>query len=273
MARTACSFRVAPVASSSSPSPSSVVPSIVARGSRAGAGRRHILNRPCLSGASEPARFSRSTRSRLRAKEREREEAHLTAGSIYEVPVEYVGDGAEAPPEVSVDNYLRLPIEQYFIADPDAVTKISENMFVFQLPKLHFFNVWVAPAVTMSVQLDEEPKTKVNIQANECKVKGSKFIEKMKINDRLKIKVKTSLEQEQEKLKASSDLDIWCEIVPPFHLLPKSLLEKTCNAVLRTTLKTLLKSFMNELSADYKLWSTDTTYREERAKRSLTKTV
>ena len=54
----------------------------------------------------------------------------------------------------------------------------------------HFFNVWVAPAVTMSVQLDEEPKTKVNIQANECKVKGSKFIEKMKINDRLKIKVK-----------------------------------------------------------------------------------
>jgi len=85
--------------------------------------------------------------------------------------------------------------------------------------------------------------------------------------------VQTSLEQEQEKLKASSDLDIWCEIVPPFHLLPKSLLEKTCNAVLRTTLKTLLKSFMNELSADYKLWSTDTTYREERAKRSLTKTV
>ncbi len=83
----------------------------------------------------------------------------------------------------------------------------------------------------------------------------------------------TSLEQERENLKASSDLDIWCEIVPPFNVLPKALLEKTCNAVLRTTLKTLLKSFLKDLSDDYKQWSTDTAYREERAKRSLTKTV
>ena len=80
----------------------------------------------------------------------------------------------------------------------------------------HFFNVWVAPAVTMSVQLDEEPKTKVNIQANECKVKGSKFIEKMKINDRLKIKVK--VRESTHLLHSFPSLSL--------HLLPKTLLDQ-----------------------------------------------
>ena len=201
--------------------------------------------------------------------------AYLNANSAYEVAVEGVQG------EASIDNYLRLPIEQYFISDPDSITKVSANEFLFQLPQLKFFNVWVAPEVKMSVQLDEEPKTVVNIKANKCTVSGSKFIEKMRLNDRLSIKVKTSLEEtgtvddsrgttdHTSAMKAQTTLEVWCEVVPPFNLLPKAFLEKSCNAVLRTTLKTLLKAFMVELKDDYHLWSTDESYRKERAKRSL----
>jgi len=216
--------------------------------------------------------------------------AYLSASSTYEAPVRE-GD-------VPVEAYLKLPIEQYFISDPSSITKVSADEFLFQLPKLHFFNVWVAPKVKMTVQVQEEPKTIVNIKADECVVSGSKFIEKMRINERLKIKVKTSLEevelsQEKEEegssssssssssgsnnhqrksgvaMRARTNLEVWCEIVKPFNLFPKAFLEKSCNAVLRTTLKSLLRAFMVELKDDYVLWSTDKSYREERANRSL----
>eukprot|EP00213_Chloropicon_mariensis_P005467 CAMPEP_0197484424 /NCGR_PEP_ID=MMETSP1309-20131121/57396_1 /TAXON_ID=464262 /ORGANISM="Genus nov. species nov., Strain RCC998" /LENGTH=295 /DNA_ID=CAMNT_0043027063 /DNA_START=152 /DNA_END=1039 /DNA_ORIENTATION=- len=201
--------------------------------------------------------------------------AHLNAKSEYEVQV----NGQDG--SCSIGNYLKLPIEQYFISDPDRITKISQNEFVFQLPKLKFFNVWVAPGVTMSVEVDEGLQTVVNIKADKCVVTGSKFVEKMKINDRLKLKVRTSLRevlQSEEAsggsssnlgMKAQTSLQVWCEIVPPFNLLPTAFLEKSCNAVLRTTLNSLLKAFMIELKDDYHLWSTDSSYREERARRSL----
>ena len=193
---------------------------------------------------------------------------YLNAVSACEVPVEgATGAGIE------VENYLNLPIEQYFIADPDRMTKVSDNEFLFRLPRLRFFNVWVAPQVTMSVQLEGDPQTVVNIRANKCVVQGSDFIEKMKLNDKLSIKVKTSLREgstddHAQTLKAATNLEVWCEIVPPFNLLPKAFLEKSCNAVLRTTLNTLLKSFLVELKSDYHSWSTDEVYREERASRS-----
>jgi hypothetical protein len=113
--------------------------------------------------------------------------AYLSASSTFEAPVRE-GD-------VPVEAYLKLPIEQYFISDPSSITKVSADEFLFQLPKLHFFNVWVAPKVKMTVQVQDKPKTIVNIKADECVVSGSKFVEKMRINERLKIKVKTSLEE------------------------------------------------------------------------------
>lgn len=196
--------------------------------------------------------------------------AYLCAKSSCDVPVlGATGDGVE------VQDYLKLPIEQYFISDPDRITKVSENEFLFQLPRLLFFNVWVAPVVTMSVRVTEEPQTVVNIEAMRCVVEGSSFVEKMRINDRLRIKVRTSLreaeggEGDASLLRAATNLEVWCEIVPPFNLLPKKFLEKSCNAVLKQTLKTLLKSFLVELKEDYHAWSTDAEYREERARRSL----
>ncbi|QDZ22380.1 DUF1997 domain-containing protein [Chloropicon primus] len=194
--------------------------------------------------------------------------AHLTAVSECEVPVDgAVGEGVE------VDSYLKLPIEQYFISDPERITKVSENTFLFELPQMSFFNVWVAPAVTMSVNVEDNPAV-VNIECEECLVKGSSFVEKMKINERLRIKVKTSLKEGRNLeagpvLEAATELDVWCEVVPPFNLLPTAVLEKSCNGVLRRTLNALLKSFMVELKNDYHLWSTNGEYREERASRSL----
>jgi len=127
----------------------------------------------------------------------------------------------------------------------------------------------------MSVRVEDYPQTSVNIAAKECVVKGSSFIEKMRINDRLRIKVKTCLSEGKDAksgdqtLDASTDLQVWCEVVPPFTMLPLAFLEKTCVAVLRSTLKTLLNKFVQELAVDYHSWSTDDNYRQERAQRSL----
>lgn len=71
------------------------------------------------------------------------------------------------------------------------------------------------------MQIDR-PQTIVNISATKCTVKGSKLIEKMKLNDKLKLQVYTSLQESVEQnddheqvnmLKASSKLDIWCATI------------------------------------------------------------
>ena len=43
--------------------------------------------------------------------------------------------------ETSLDTYMRLPVEQYFILDPSMIEPLGENRFKLQVPRLNFFNV------------------------------------------------------------------------------------------------------------------------------------
>ena len=63
-----------------------------------------------------------------------------------------------------------------------------------------------------------------------------------------------------------------CEIVPPFHFIPKRFLEKTCSAVIQSTLTILLKAFLSQLRTDFEYWSTSLEYRQERAERATIST-
>ncbi|KIY96683.1 hypothetical protein MNEG_11280 [Monoraphidium neglectum] len=66
----------------------------------------------------------------------------------------------------------------------------------------------------------------------------------------------------------SASIEVFCEVIPPFHLMPRSSLEAACNAVLGGLVRSLLPIFMRQLAADYKRWAADEGYRRERAARS-----
>ncbi len=70
------------------------------------------------------------------------------------------------------------------------------------------------------------------------------------------------------EILGDAKLDVWSETLPPFNLMPRSMMESTCNAVMRGLVSSLLPLFMRQLAADYGKWATDEAYRAERAARS-----
>ena len=56
---------------------------------------------------------------------------------------------------------------------------------------------------------------------------------------------------------------MWCEVVPPFNLMPREFLEASCNAVLATTTSLLLPVFLRRLAQDYQKWAADPAYRNQ----------
>ena len=58
---------------------------------------------------------------------------------------------------------------------------------------------------------------------------------------------------------------VFSEVVAPFNLLPRSVLEGTCNTVITAVFNSLLPAFLQRLAADYEKWSTDPEYRARRS--------
>jgi hypothetical protein len=62
----------------------------------------------------------------------------------------------------------------------------------------------------------------------------------------------------------ATEVKVWCEVLPPFHRMPRALLSGACNAVLRRAVPALLGAFIRQLAADYRHWATDAAYRARR---------
>ncbi len=58
------------------------------------------------------------------------------------------------------------------------------------------------------------------------------------------------------------------QVVPPFHLMPREVLEGSCNAVLRALVNSLLPLFLRQLADDYGKWASTDSYRALRAART-----
>mmetsp|Transcript_33487 Transcript_33487/g.53851 ORF Transcript_33487/g.53851 Transcript_33487/m.53851 type:complete len:118 (-) Transcript_33487:136-489(-) len=76
----------------------------------------------------------------------------------------------------------------------------------------------------------------------------------------------TTGEQAEVELKGS--LNVWCEKLPPFHIMPTRVLQGASNAVLGAMYRTLSRIFLNSLMKDYEKWANDADYRALRAQRS-----
>lgn len=69
-------------------------------------------------------------------------------------------------------------------------------------------------------------------------------------------------------ITGSASVDVWCEVIPPFNLMPREVLVGTCNTVISGLINSLLPWFTRQLAADYQKWAREPAYRAARAARS-----
>jgi hypothetical protein len=74
-------------------------------------------------------------------------------------------------------------------------------------------------------------------------------------------------------ITGSAVVDVWCEVIPPFTMMPREVLVGTCNTVISGLVNSLLPWFTRQLAADYQKWAHDAAYRAARAARSRPKQV
>ena len=179
---------------------------------------------------------------------------------------------------VSLDAYMRLPPEQYDELDPKMIKSLGGNRFRLNVPRVALFNVWVQPTVDICVRQAEHP-AQVVLEAERCELEGSDLLRRMRLNDRFTLNFTTALTWTPGGAAAAAgagapapgsiqgdlQLAVLTEVIPPFDLLPRSVLEGTCNAVLRGLMRTLLPLFLRNLAKDYEFWASSEEYRARRA--------
>jgi hypothetical protein len=136
---------------------------------------------------------------------------------------------------------------------------------------MSFFSVWLEPEVDVEVLISGE---RVHMRSAGTRVRGSDFIERTNLNEHFDMFWCTTLTWGADDAAAgggggaggsyidiSTEVKVWCEVLPPFHRMPRSLLSGACNAVLRRAVPALLAAFVRQLAADYRKWATDPAYR------------
>ncbi|DBA67138.1 TPA: hypothetical protein ACH3X2_001461 [Trebouxia sp. C0005] len=205
--------------------------------------------------------------------------AHIGGSAKSEVAVQDFGN------DLSLEAYMQLPVEQYYELDPAMIRPLGGKRFALQVPRVNLFNVWVEPLVEVVVHLSND-RDAVIIEAKNCRLSGSPLIENLHLDQRFCLSFVTTLTwssavtsgqdgngastlQSPEQsgkghIQGDARLDVWSEVVQPFHLMPRFALEGTSNAVMGALVGNLLPRFMDRLGNDYKRWATDPAYREAR---------
>jgi hypothetical protein len=267
---------------------------------------------------------------------------------------------------ISLDAYMRLPVEQYYILDPSQIQFLSGNMFILSVPKINLLTATLQPVI--QVQVTSAPDAVV-LQAVDCQLNATgilgdldskfamQFTTKLTWNSQPHSHVpqqqqqvrshglgpQAHAEQQQpaalhdqqrdaypaspasdskannnalsatagqlrsgwNKLRSSisrsssngtgtepiqtevlaagkpnrtagsitgtGSVQVWCEVVPPFHLMPREVLERSCNVVISGLVNSLLPWFMRQLASDYHKWAADEQYRATRRQRTVAK--
>ncbi|GAX80105.1 hypothetical protein CEUSTIGMA_g7543.t1 [Chlamydomonas eustigma] len=192
---------------------------------------------------------------------------------------------------VALATYMTLPVEQYFVLDPDQIKFLEGSRFLLTVPRQQFFSIWIEPDVEISVNIEASPP-KVILQAENCRIRGSEVIQNMQLDKRFCLTFKTELhwctnsnngtsngknsDMDGDsvasvgtgEITANLNMNVWCEVIPPFNLMPREVLQASCNAVLSGLVGSLLPFFVRKLSEDYKKWAVDPVYRRKRAERN-----
>lgn len=216
---------------------------------------------------------------------------------------------------VTLTDYMQLPVEQYVlipmplgsnlrklesnfgessVLSGDLLSSSSSLMnaseictteFELTVPTIKFFKLSLQPVVYATVQPYHD---RVIISSTKCRLGGSPFIEKVKLNDRFDFSVNTTLTWEDEDLTttnykihkhnnlgvvkqqerviiAETCICVDIDIPKPFNTIPKRLIERAGNAAMKVSLNYIQANFVNNLAIDYIKWSSDSDYRQYRA--------
>lgn len=160
----------------------------------------------------------------------------------------------------ALDTYMRLPVEQYSIIDPQRVTRAGVDEFELRVGKLEYLGVTLDPIITAKASLVEGEEPHVHIRSTDCVLNAGGVLGRFDLDDRFHMQMSTKLFWEagtngKGKLQGDCAVDVWCEVIPPFQRVPRSVLEGSCNSVMKGIVCILLPSFMKFLRDDYVQWS------------------
>lgn len=180
------------------------------------------------------------------------------------------------PSHGCLQDYMSLPAAQY-VAIPmplsASLTRVAgtADLFQLQVPPVSF-DVPALPVVEASpevlARVSTEPD-RVVIRSESCSISGSPLIEKLKLNERYDFFVETcftwsSATVDEEAIHSCTEISVDVSPPGPFKHVPRWLLERVGNSVMKLALSSLQTTFVANLGADYARWATDEAYRLER---------
>jgi len=170
----------------------------------------------------------------------------------------------------SLDNYMRLPVDHYGLIQmpfDSCLLKLETSLFELQVPPLQIFGMEFIPVIFCNVNPTADA---VVIESNECLLSGPSFVEGL--NESFKFHVKTKISWIDTPLRkqilSASELKVLVDPPGPFKRIPKNVLEKVGNTIMKVALKRIEKAFITSLAADYNRWAIDSAYRQSRVDRS-----
>lgn len=180
------------------------------------------------------------------------------------------------------------------------IHSMGGSTFLLKVPRVQLFDVWVEPEVVVRVQLQAGGAGLI-FESGECRLKGSDLLQRLGLDKRFVLGFHTVLTWQPNtaaaaapdagpattagaassngnggggvvvaggsagEISAEAEVQVWSEVVGPFKIIPRALLEATGNTVLNALMKTLLPVFLRKLGDDYQKWSTSPEYRTRRA--------
>ena len=195
------------------------------------------------------------------------------------------------PPTLT--EYMTLPVEQYALVPMPLNSTLSrlpggsESEFELVVPPVRFLWLEVQPVVEAQVTLEE---SRVIISSKKCRLLGSPFISKVKLNERFEFFATAELTWNDtytagleggaiapviiaaessrgsgDSISAETYIRVDVDTPMPFRAIPKRVIEKTGDTAMRLSMNFIMRSFLHGLATDYARWAKDPAYRTSRS--------
>jgi len=185
----------------------------------------------------------------------------------------------------TLTEYMTLPVEQYALVPMPLNSTLSRlpggttSEFELKVPPINFLGLEVQPVVEAEVAL--EPN-RVIISSQKCRLNGSPFLLRVKMNERFDFRAKAELTWNdtasishdhsvvgsaptENSISAQASIEVDVDRPMPFNAIPKRAVEKMGNTAMRLSMGFVLRSFLRGLSTDYQRWANDPNYRANRS--------
>lgn len=156
-----------------------------------------------------------------------------------------------------LEHYLRQPLRLVgALTEPDRVQILGGDRFRIRLRPLQFLSLTVSPTADLQLWVQGDG---VQLQSVACSLEGAPLL-----NDRFDLDLQGVLQPIRHsggtvRLVGTAELCVRIDLPPPFCFTPRSLLDTTGHALLKSVLLTIQQRLKRQLIADYQAWARGTT--------------